>query len=82
MPRIDTIIMARRAIPMIAFHEVASLYNIIISLCHHHTCIVYAVKELCHSRGISQAMAILHNRMCARALQTSTKKAACSLRRN
>ena len=55
--------MAHMAIPMIAFHGVESIYiyTCIFILCY--ICIVYVVKEVHHSRGLDQLMAMVHNAM-------------------
>ena len=71
--------MARRAIPIIAFHGVESIYiyiYILVSLAR--VCVVYVVKEVRHSRGLGQLMGVARNRTRTRALQTSRKKTACS----
>ena len=46
---------------------------------HIQLCVVYVVK-LRHSGGLDQLMGVAHNRTCARALQTSRKKAAVDYR--
>ena len=45
-------------------------------------CVVYVVKEVASFGGLGQLMGVVRNRMHTRALQTSRKKGACSLRRN
>ena len=72
------IIMARRAIPTIAFPRVRTIYiyiYIYICLCPlARVCVVYVVK-LCHSRGLGQLMGVACKRTRAQSLQTSRKKA-------
>ena len=69
--------MARRAIPMIAFPRVRTIY-IYIYICLWpltQLCVVYVVKEVTSFRGLGQLMGVVRKRMRARALQTSRKKA-------
>ena len=80
--------MARRAIPIIAFHRVES-YNcnklfIIILVSLIRVCVVYIVISY---RELGQLMGVVCNTIRARALQSTEqqeerKKAACSLCRN
>ena len=52
--------MARRAIPIIAFHFLVSLARV---------CVVYVVKEVASSRELGQLMGVARNRTHARAQQ-------------
>ena len=45
-------------------------------------CIVYVVKEVASVRGARSINGAVCNITCAQAIQTSRKKAACSLDRN
>ena len=65
--------MARRAIPMIAFHGVESIY--IFNRPLTRVCVVYVVKEVTSFRGLGQLMGVARKRTRALALQTSRKKA-------
>ena len=73
--------MARRAISMIAFSRVRTLYKLYyICLCHLREYALYTwLRKLRHSRGLGQLMGVARKRTCARAerraLQTSRKKA-------
>ena len=66
--------MARRAIPMIAFHGVESIYiyiYIIIYIFNRplaRVCVVYVVKEVTYSGGLGQLMGVAHKRTCALAM--------------
>ena len=73
-------IMARRAIPMIAFPRVRCMFiYIFFFLCHLREYALYTyLRKLHHSRGLGQLMGVARNRTRARALQSSRKKAACS----
>ena len=58
--------MARRAIPMIAFPQVQTIYiYILVSLTR--VCIVYVVKEVTSPRGLGQLMVVERNRTRAQA---------------
>ena len=61
--------MARRAIPMIAFHGVESIYIFfLVSTCASMRCIR---RKLRHSQGLGQIMGVARKRTSAQALQTS-----------
>ena len=59
---IQILFMAYRAIPIIAFHGVESIY---VYLCHlrERVRIVYVVKEVASFGGLSQLMGVARNRM-------------------
>ena len=76
------VIMARRAIPMIAFPRVRTIYiyyNYIYIILFNRpltrVCVVYVVKEVTSFRGLGQLMGVARKRTRALALQTSRKKA-------
>ena len=74
------IVMACRAIPMIAFPRVRTIYLFIYLFIFIFLClltrvyIVYVVKEVASFQGLGQLMGVVRNRTRARALQTSRKK--------
>ena len=77
--------MARRAIPMIAFPRVRTIYiynnyNILVS--PTRVCVVYVVKEVTPSRGLDQLMGVARKRSRDQALQIPAERKLCSLRRN
>ena len=80
--------MARRAIPMIAFPRVRTiyiyiiLYIIYILVSPTRVCVVYVVKEVTSSRGLSQLMGVARKRTRDQALQIPAERKLCSLRRN
>ena len=58
------------------------IYVCLCHITHIHISVVYVVKEVVLFRGLSQLIGAVHNRIHTQALQTSRKKATCSLRRN
>ena len=58
--------MARRAIPMIAFPRVRTIY--VYSCAHLREYALYKLRKLRHSRGFGQLMGVARNRTRARAL--------------
>ena len=77
--------MARRAIPMIAFPRVRCMFiyiyiYIYIYICLWpltRVCVVYVVKEVTSSGGLSQLMGVARKITHAQALQTSQQKESC-----
>ena len=80
--------MARRAIPMIAFPWVRTiyiyiiLYIIYILVSPTRVLVVYVVKEVTSSRGLGQLMGVAHKRTRDQALQIPAERKLCSLRTN
>ena len=64
--------MARRAIPMIAFPRVRTIFLVSLT----RVCVVYVVKEVTSFLGgLGQLMGVARKRTRAQALRTSRKKA-------
>ena len=65
--------MARRAIPMIAFPLVRTIYICLWPLTRMRC--IRSLRKLRHSRGLGQLMGVARKRTRSEALQTSRKKA-------
>ena len=75
--------MAHRLIASTRLNVYILLIYLFTFLCHLREYALYTqLRNLRHSKGLGQLMGVAHNRMHVRTLQTSRKKAACSLHRN
>ena len=76
IPTYSFIFMARRAIPMIAFHGGESMFVALTRVC-----VVYVVKEVTSFRGLGQLMAWRVKERTLKLYRPAERK-LCSLRRN